>query len=53
VRARPFVPCDSIVADEDGVAEQARAIDDRERGMHPFIRERKSLQKALAKFNLV
>ena len=56
-------PGDIIVA-EDGVVvvpqeraadvlEQAQAIDDRERGMYPFIREFKSLQKAIAKFNRI
>ena len=55
-------PGDILVADEDGVVvvpqeraaeilKQAQAIDDRERGMCPFIREFKSLQKAIAKFN--
>jgi regulator of RNase E activity RraA len=55
---------DIIVADEDGVVvvpheraaevlKQAQAIDDRERGMYPFIREFKSLQKAIAKFNRI
>lgn len=57
-------PGDIIVADEDGVVvvphdhaarvlEEAQAIDDRERGMYPFIREFKSLQKAIAKFNRI
>ena len=57
-------PGDIIVADEDGVVvvpqeraadvlKQAQAIDDRERGMYPFIREFKSLQKAIAKFNRI
>jgi 4-hydroxy-4-methyl-2-oxoglutarate aldolase len=55
---------DIIVADEDGVVvvpqeraaeilKEAQAIDDRERGMYPFIREFKSLQKAIAKFNRI
>jgi hypothetical protein len=35
------------------VLEQARAIDARESGMYPFIREFKSLQKAIAKFNRI
>jgi hypothetical protein len=35
------------------VLKQAQAIDDRERGMYPFIREFKSLQKAIAKFNRI
>ena len=54
----------ATVADEDGVVvvpqeraadvlKQAQAIDDRERGMYPFIREFKSLQKAIAKFNRI
>jgi regulator of RNase E activity RraA len=57
-------PGDIIVADEDGVVvvpqeraaevlKQAQAIDDRERGMYPFIREFKSLQQAIAKFNRI
>lgn len=57
-------PGDIIVADEDGVVvvpqEQAEAvlkkaqeIDDRERGMFPFIRQYKSLQKAIEKFNRI
>ena len=57
-------PGDIIVADEDGVVvvpseraedvlKQAQAIDDRERGMYPFIRQFKSLQQAIAKFNRI
>jgi 4-hydroxy-4-methyl-2-oxoglutarate aldolase len=57
-------PGDIIVADEDGVVvvpqEQAEAvlkkaqeIDARENGMFPFIREFKSLQKAIEKFNRI
>jgi 4-hydroxy-4-methyl-2-oxoglutarate aldolase len=57
-------PGDIIVADEDGVVvvpqEQAEAvlkkaqeIDDREKGMFPFIRQFKSLQKAIEKFNRI
>jgi regulator of RNase E activity RraA len=57
-------PGDIIVADEDGVVvvpqehaarvlKEAQTIDDRERGMYPFIREFKSLQKAIAKFNRI
>jgi len=57
-------PGDIIVADEDGVVvvpqeraaeilKEAQAIDDRERGMYPFIREYKSLQKAIEKFNRI
>jgi regulator of RNase E activity RraA len=57
-------PGDIIVADEDGVVvvpqehgaevlKQAQAIDDRERGMFPFIRQFKSLQQAIAKFNRI
>jgi 4-hydroxy-4-methyl-2-oxoglutarate aldolase len=57
-------PGDIIVADEDGVVvvphdqaarvlKEAQAIDDRERGMYPFIREFKSLQKAIARFNRI
>jgi regulator of RNase E activity RraA len=57
-------PGDIIVADEDGVVvvprqraadvlKEAQAIDDRERGMYPFIRQFKSLQTAIAKFNRI
>jgi 4-hydroxy-4-methyl-2-oxoglutarate aldolase len=57
-------PGDIIVADEDGVVvvphEQAEAvlkraqeIDNNERGMYPFIRQFKSLQQAIAKFNRI
>jgi regulator of RNase E activity RraA len=57
-------PGDIIVADEDGVVvvpqeraaevlKQAQAIDERESGMYPFIREFKSLTKAIAKFNRI
>jgi regulator of RNase E activity RraA len=57
-------PGDIIVADEDGVVvvpqehaarvlKESQAIDDRERGMYPFIREFKSLQQAIAKFNRI
>jgi 4-hydroxy-4-methyl-2-oxoglutarate aldolase len=57
-------PGDIIVADEDGVVvvpqeraaeilAQAQAIDARESGMYPFIRQFKSLQQAIAKFNRI
>jgi regulator of RNase E activity RraA len=57
-------PGDIIVADEDGVVvvpqeraaevlKRAQAIDQQESGMFPFIREFKSLTKAIAKFNRI
>jgi len=57
-------PGDIIVADEDGVVvvpqeraaevlKQAQSIDERESGMYPFIRQFKSLQQAIAKFNRI
>jgi 4-hydroxy-4-methyl-2-oxoglutarate aldolase len=57
-------PGDIIVANEDGVVvvpqeraadvlKQAQAINARESGMYPLIREFKSLQKAIAKFNRI
>jgi 4-hydroxy-4-methyl-2-oxoglutarate aldolase len=57
-------PGDIIFADEDGVVvvpqdraaevlKKAQEIDDRERGMFPLIRELKSLEKAIAKFNRI
>jgi 4-hydroxy-4-methyl-2-oxoglutarate aldolase len=57
-------PGDIIVADEDGVVvvpqdraadvlKKAQEIDDRERGMFPFIREHKSIQKAIEIFNRI
>jgi regulator of RNase E activity RraA len=52
------------VADEDGVVivpqvsaeealKKAQEIDDRERDMFPFIRRRKSLQKAIEESNRI
>lgn len=57
-------PGDIIVADEDGVVvvpqeqadavlKRAQEIDANERGMYPFIRQYKSLQEAIAKFNRI
>jgi regulator of RNase E activity RraA len=57
-------PGDIIVADEDGVVvvpaeraeevlKKAQEIDDREKGMFPFIRQHKSLQKAIEAFNRI
>ncbi|HJZ82140.1 MAG TPA: hypothetical protein VKD91_17400 [Pyrinomonadaceae bacterium] len=57
-------PGDIIVADEDGVVvapqeraeevlKKAQEIDDRERGMFPFIRQNKSPQKAIEAFNRI
>jgi 4-hydroxy-4-methyl-2-oxoglutarate aldolase len=57
-------PGDIIVADEDGVVvvpqeraeevlKQAQAIDEREKGMFPFIRQFKSLSAAIEKFNRI
>lgn len=57
-------PGDIIVADEDGVVvvpaeraaevlEKAQEIDQRESGMFPFIRQYKSLTKAIEKFNRI
>jgi regulator of RNase E activity RraA len=55
---------DIIVADEDGVVvvpqeraaevlKEAQSIDARESGMYPFIRQFKSLQEAIKKFNRI
>jgi regulator of RNase E activity RraA len=52
------------VADEDGVVvvpqeraeevlKKAQEIDEREKGMYPFIRQYKSLQKAIQVFNRI
>lgn len=57
-------PGDIIVADEDGVVvvpqeraeevlRKAREIDERERGMFPFVKEHKSLQKAIELFGRI
>jgi regulator of RNase E activity RraA len=57
-------PGDIIVADEDGVVvvpqeragdvlKAAQSIDARESGMYPFIRQFKSLQEAVRKFNRI
>jgi regulator of RNase E activity RraA len=57
-------PGDIIVADEDGVVvvpqeraadvlKEAQSIDSRESGMYPFIRQFKSLQEAVRKFNRI
>ena len=57
-------PGDIIVADEDGVVvvpqeraadvlKEAQSSDSRESGMYPFIRQFKSLQEAVRKFNRI
>src|SRR3954471_5085664 len=47
---------DVVVVPQDRAADvlkQAQAIDDRERGMYPFIRQFKSLQEAIKRFNRI
>ena len=47
---------DGVVVPQDRAAEvlkRAQAIDQQESGMFPFIREFKSLSKAIAKFNRI
>ena len=62
--SRGLRPGDIIVADEDGVVvvpqeraeevlKKAQEIDQRESGMFPFIRQFKSLSKAIEKFNRI
>jgi regulator of RNase E activity RraA len=57
-------PGDIVVADEDGVVvvpqeraqevlKKAQEIDERERGMFPFIREHRSIQKAIELFGRI
>jgi 4-hydroxy-4-methyl-2-oxoglutarate aldolase len=57
-------PGDILVADEDGVVvvpqdraaevlKEAQSIDARESGMYPFIRQFRSLQEAIRKFNRI
>jgi regulator of RNase E activity RraA len=57
-------PGDIIVADEDGVVvvpqdraaevlKKAQEIDAQESGMYPFVRQYKSLQEAIRKFNRI
>jgi len=52
---RPFRGRVVVVPQERAadVLEESPSIDDRERGMYSFIREFKSLQKAIAKFNRI
>jgi len=54
-RVLELVEADVVVPQEraDEVLKKAKEIDDRERGMFPFIREHKSIQKAIELFNRI